>query len=132
MAVHGGSSPPLLLHLTGEIKLKGETIMARVAMVTRTIYTTELEVLCMNIEKVEVENITVTLLGNITDNDTMLKKVKDKIETETLKPVHITSAKEIETLYGLTEEEFVNLAKQLPPRKSNAENTTITEEETAE
>jgi hypothetical protein len=106
--------------------------MARVAMVTRTIYTIELEVLCMNIEKVEVENITVTLLGNITDNDTMLKKVKDKIETETLKPVHITSAKEIETLYGLTEEEFVNLAKQLPPRKSNAENTTITEEETAE
>lgn len=86
----------------------------------------------MNIETVKVETITVTLLGTISDNDTMLKKVKDKIETELLKPVHITSAKEIETLYGLTEEEFVNLAKILPPRKGNTETASITEEETPE
>jgi hypothetical protein len=93
--------------------------MARVSMVTRTVYTTEVQVMCMNIEKVAVETITVTLLGGISDDATILKKVKEKIETETLKPVHIQSAKEIESLYGMTEEDFVKIASILPPRKNN-------------
>jgi hypothetical protein len=95
--------------------------MARVSMVTRTITSTELEVLCMNVAEVKVETIKTTLLGGITDNDTMLKKVKEKLETETLKPVHITSAQENETLYGMTEEDFIKIASVLPPRKGQQE-----------
>jgi hypothetical protein len=95
--------------------------MARVAMVTRTIVTTEVDVLCMNVETVAVETKTVTLLGAYSDETAMLKKVKEQIETDTLKPVHITAVRDIETLYGMTEAEFVNLAKALPPRKGTTE-----------
>jgi hypothetical protein len=104
--------------------------MARVAMVTRTIITAEVQVLCMNVETVAVETQTVTLLGGIASDDIMLKKIKEQIESETIKPVHIQSAKEIETLYGMTEAEFVQLAKALPPRtKASEPEAPVTEEE---
>jgi hypothetical protein len=97
--------------------------MARITMVTRTITTTEVEVLCMNIETVQVETKTVTLLGAYSSDDIMLKKVKEQLESETLKPVHIQSTKEIETLYGMTEADFINIAKALPPRKGLVDNS---------
>jgi hypothetical protein len=106
--------------------------MARVSMVTRTIVTTEVEVLCMNIETLQVEPHTVTLLGGESDDLTMLKGVKSQIESETLKPVHITSSKEVETLYGMTEAEFISVAKVLPPRGTTASAEVATEEVTIE
>ncbi len=95
--------------------------MARVTMVTRTIITTEVTVLCMNVKDVKVETKTVTILGAVPSDEIMLKKVKEQIETDDLKAVHITGANEIETLYGMTEEKFVELADILPPRGTKAE-----------
>jgi hypothetical protein len=105
--------------------------MARVSMVTRTVFTQEVEVLCMNVETATVETKTVEVVGNVSDNTAILKAVKSKIETDTLKAVHITKITEKETLYGMTEEDFIKLAKTLPPRsaKETASETTI---ETAE
>lgn len=95
--------------------------MARVAMVTRTITTTEVEVLCMNIETVSAEVKNFTLLTGITTEELMLKSIKAKFETDTLKPVHIQKMTEIETLYGMTEEDFIKVAKVLPPRGTTAD-----------
>jgi hypothetical protein len=115
--------------------------MARIAMVTRTIVTTEVTVMCMNLKPLvtpateatetspateavysdvpAIETATVILTGMISDEKTMMKSIKEQLETETFKPVHITSAHENETLYGITEEDFIKLAKVLPPRKSS-------------
>lgn len=90
--------------------------MARVAMVTRTITTAEVEVLCMNIETVAVETKTFNLLGGVSTEELMMKQIKTKFETDTLKPVHIQKMTEFETLYGMTEEDFIKVAKVLPPR----------------
>lgn len=99
--------------------------MARVAMVTRTITTAEVEVLCMNVESVAVETKTFTLLGGVSTEDLMLKAIKSKHETDTLKPVHIQKMTEIETLYGMTEEDFIKVAKVLPPRGTTLTDTVI-------
>jgi hypothetical protein len=105
--------------------------MARIPMVTRTITTTEVSILCMNIETATAETKTITLIGAYSDDKIMLKKAKEQAETETLKLVHIVSFKDIDNLYGMTEEEFIKLAKVLPPRGTTE---TATEEtiETAE
>ncbi len=90
--------------------------MARVPMVTRTITATKVNVMCLDIESGEPCNKDTLVLRTYKDDEALLKKVKEVLETETLKPVHIVDKKEIETLYGMTEQEFIEHAKILPPR----------------
>ena len=57
-----------------------------------------------------------------------MKKVRPLLETETLKAVHIVDKEEIETLYGMTEQEFIQYAKVLPPRSgANIDKEVFTE-----
>lgn len=90
--------------------------MARTPQVTRTILTTEVTVLCMNIETALPETHTITLTGNISEKR-LMQIVKSQLETEALKAVHIQSLDEEENLYGMAETEFIKLAEKLPPRK---------------
>lgn len=92
--------------------------MARVPMVTRTIVTTKVNVMCLDVEKGEPFNDVVTVPRTYKDNETLLKKVKPLIETDTVKAVHIVNTEEIETLYGMSEQEFIEHAKVLPPRNN--------------
>lgn len=101
--------------------------MARVPMVTRTIITTKANVMCLDVQAGEPFNEVVTVPRTYKDNETLLKKVKPLIESETVKAVHIVGVEEIETLYGMTEQDFIQYAKILPPR--NGENITGTEAE---
>ena len=89
--------------------------MARIEMVTRTMDWTRVEVMTLNIETAEVGYKTVTLSGH-KDTDTALKHVKT-LDTDTLKHVSITGIETGATLYGMTVQEFMKLAKPLPPRK---------------
>ena len=98
--------------------------MARVPMVTRTIVATKVNVMCLDVQKGEPCNKDVTVPRTYKDDETLMKKVRPLIETETLKAVHIVDKEEIETLYGMTEQEFIEHAKVLPPR-----NTTVKETE---
>ena len=98
--------------------------MARVPMVSRTIITTKVNVMCLNIETGEPCNRSVVVPRTYKDNEKLLKKVKEVLETETLKPVYIVDKEEIETLYGMSEQEFIELAEVLPPRKAAEENVT--------
>ena len=98
--------------------------MARIPMVTRTITTTKAIVMCLDIESGEPCNKSVVVSRTYKDDEALLKKVKEVLETETLKPVHIVSKEEIETLYGMTEQEFIEQAKVMPPRTPSEENVT--------
>lgn len=90
--------------------------MARVPMVTRTIVATKANVMCLDVHAGEPFNEVVTVPRTYKDNEALLKKVKPLIETDTVKAVHIVDSEEIETLYGMTEQEFIQYAKVLPPR----------------
>lgn len=91
--------------------------MARVAMVTRTIITTKANVMCLDVEQGEPFNKVVILPRTYKDENTMLKQVKKVVDTETVKAVHIVDSEVVETLYGMTEQEFIEHAEVLPPRK---------------
>lgn len=93
----------------------------RKPMVTRTITTTEVELLCVDIEKSETFVKTVTLPRTYKDEKAILKRITEGGTMDNVKPVHVISTTTHETLYGMTEDEFINSAKVLPPRGSSEE-----------
>ena len=105
--------------------------MARAPQVTRTIQTTHCTVLCMDIENREPCNRDVILPRTYKDGNAMLKAVKKVIENDTLKAVQVVSSTVKETLYGMSEQDFIAHAKVLPPRKeyTNEDNTSHDNEE---
>lgn len=104
--------------------------MARKPMVTRTITTTKANVLCMDIQNAEPFNKVVTLPRTYKDDKTLMKKVQEVVETDTVKAVHVVDKEEVETLYGMTEQEFIQKAVVLDPetRRPEAEEVEETEE----
>lgn len=95
--------------------------MARERMVTRTVSTTTVDVLVINIETAEVYTKSFVLGQNmVKDEKTMLnnaqKMLDDETSTSLCKCVAIKNIKEEETLYAMTEQDFLKYAKVLPPR----------------
>lgn len=80
--------------------------------------------MCLDIETGEPFNKTVVVPRTYKNDEKLLKKVKEVLETETLKPVHIVDKEEIETLYGMKEQDFIEHAEVLPSRTSSEENVT--------
>jgi hypothetical protein len=89
--------------------------MARKPMVTRTIVTTKVNVLCLDIQSAEPFNKEVTLPRTYKDEKKLLKKVEEVVNTDTVKAVHIVDKTEVETLYGMTEQDFIDNATILDP-----------------
>ena len=50
--------------------------------------------------------------------NSMLKKIKPIVENDTIKVVHVQNFTVESTLYGMTEEEFIEKAQILPARTS--------------
>ena len=90
--------------------------MARERMVTRTIVSTEVNALCLNIETTEPFNTSIILSGTFKDNKAVEKAAKKVIDTDTEKCVKVVDYKEKETLYGMTEQKFIEQADVLPQR----------------
>lgn len=90
--------------------------MARVRKVTRTISTTKVIVMCVDTETAKVDNYEVEIAGVYPDEKKLMKAVAKVVETETLKPVSVVSTEVIETLYGMDEQQFIEMAEVLPPR----------------
>lgn len=90
--------------------------MARARKVTRTISATKVVVMCVNTETAVVENYEVTIAGVYTDDKKLMKAVTKEVETAVLKPVTVVSTEVIETLYGMDEQKFIEMAEVLPPR----------------
>lgn len=89
--------------------------MARKPMVTRTIVTTKVNVLCLDIQSAESFNKAVTLPRTYKDEKKLFKKVEEVVNTDDVKAVHVVDKEEVETLYGMTEQDFVTNATILDP-----------------
>lgn len=101
--------------------------MARKPMVTRTITTTIADVMCLDVVSAVPFNKKVTLPRTYKDDEALFKKVKEEIETDIFKPVYIVGKEEVETLYGMTEQDFISHAEVLPPRGTSETDTEIEE-----
>lgn len=89
--------------------------MARKPMVTRTLISTQVTVLCLDIQSAEPSNVTFSIARTFKDDDKLMKALKDEHETDDLKLVHIVDKKEVEKLYGMTETDFMKYASELDP-----------------
>lgn len=96
--------------------------MPKKAMVTRTITTTKVEVMCLDIAQQEPYNDVVILPRTYKDEKTLLKAAAARIDDDTHKAVHIVRHEVLETLYGMDEATFVSLAQELEPRKTKTDN----------
>ena len=93
--------------------------MARQPMITRTVTTTVAKVLCINLADEVPFTQEVKLPRTYRDEKTMLKRIKPLLESDTVKVVHVQSAVTEETLYGMTEQQFIDSATILPPRNQS-------------
>ena len=87
----------------------------RKPMVTRTITSTQVTVLCVNPQSAETFEQDFILTGKIADKDKALKKVSKQYNTEYCTIVAIRSLQEVNELYGMDEADFIKGAKILDP-----------------
>ena len=92
--------------------------MARVPQVTRTIQTTVVTIFCVNIEDKSTFEQTITLPRTYKNESKMMKMIEKILEGEPVKAVSISGYEVKETLYGMTEAEFIKYATVLPPREA--------------
>lgn len=92
----------------------------RKPMVTRTFIGMEVTVLALDVETAEPTNVTVTLSRVYKDSKKLMKAVEEVVNTDTLKAVHIVDSKEIETCYGMSENDFIKYATILDPATRKA------------
>ncbi len=90
--------------------------MARIPMVTRTITTTKVNALCLNIKTAEPFNASTIVPRTYKTESILMEAVRANLETDEVKVVHIVDKEEIEALYGMTEQDFVKNAQVLPVR----------------
>ena len=93
--------------------------MARKRMVTRTIKTNEVTVLCLNTVTAEPHNEVFTVPCNLKTEPEMLKYIKKNFDTETDKGVAVTNVKVIEEYYGMEETEFIKHASIITKEEAN-------------
>ena len=91
--------------------------MARVPQVTRTIPTTIVHILCVNTEDRSTFEQDITLPRTYKDEQKMMKAVEKVLDGEPIKAVSILGSDVKETLYGMTEAEFIQYAQVIPPRE---------------
>lgn len=95
--------------------------MARKPQVTRTITTTVVSLFCVNTEDRTTFEQSLTLPRTYKDEQKLMKAVEKALEGEPIKAVDINGYEVKETLYGMTEEEFIQYARVLPPRGTKEE-----------
>lgn len=92
----------------------------RKPMITRTITTTEATLLMADTVAAEMHNVTVTLPRTYKDREAILKAARPLVETDTDKAVSVVLVSTKETLYGMTEADFIKTASILPARADKA------------
>ena len=90
--------------------------MARERMITRTVTEVTAKVMCVDVETAQVSVVSYVLTGNYEDNEQILKTLKKLRETDNFKLIKVEGVETKEKLYGMTEQQFIELAKELPPR----------------
>lgn len=91
--------------------------MKRERMVTKTITTTDVTVLAINVETAEPHNETFQLLGKYKTDEDILKEI-DKLVEYPNKVVHIVDKHESSTKYTMSENDFVEYAVAEPEKEN--------------
>ena len=87
--------------------------MARTPMVTRTITSTEIVALTVDLNKGETKVQTYTLPREYKDDKEMLKYCSKHVDNDVFKVVKILESKVNNQLYGMSEQDFIHLAKPI-------------------
>ena len=98
--------------------------MRKVPLITRTIQTTRANVLCLDINEAEPFNKEVILPRTYKNDEAVLKKAREIIDTDTVKAISVVQTSVEETLYGMPENIFIENAVVLPSRAEKADPTT--------
>lgn len=95
--------------------------MKKEKLITRTIVSTKAncKVFLINAQLVIDEDITFAGKLDGKDLDNACREYYEKDTVNAIKFIMVNSVKTIEKLYGVTESEFMAIAKELPPRKVN-------------
>ena len=93
--------------------------MARIPMVTRTVATTKVKFLCIDVEK-QIPVLEEKILSGTFKNDAeILQYARKNFETDSMRYAHVKETEIVGNLYGMTEQKFIENAEILPPRKNN-------------
>ena len=94
--------------------------MARVPMVSRTMKTTKVNVLCMDLINAEPVNKDLTLPRVYKDEKKLFKAVQTALDNDEIKAVKVVKSSEVEILYGMSEQDFIEHATILDPETRKA------------
>ena len=93
--------------------------MKKEKLITRTIESTTANIVVFNTTTASVEKQELILAGNLSETDAE-KEIRCLFENEKVyKFVMIENLEVVSKLYGVTESAFLEIAKELPPRKAN-------------
>lgn len=90
--------------------------MAKPAMVTRTIESTEVTVLGLDLELGECMQKDTILPGTYKDDAKLLKAAQAALDTDTYKVVSVVRSEVKEQVYGMTEADFIAMGTVLDPK----------------
>lgn len=86
--------------------------------VTRTIISTKLTALCIDLNKVEPYSDTIVIPGSFSVSDKKLEtKAHEFYDNDSRKIVQIQSAEQEEKIFGMTEEIFMKYAHELDEKR---------------
>lgn len=102
--------------------------MARVPVITRTITTTKVEMLAVNLDSKSTETVEVTLPRTYKDEQAMLKMANKRNEDPSVKYVAVIGTPIVESKrWGMTEEEFIDKGHEFPAYKAKADTGDLSE-----
>ena len=81
-------------------------------MVTRTVVSTKVNAMVANIEAKTLEEVTLSVAGTFEDESKLMKAIA---KAHDVKVCAIIETEVVETLYGLDENQFMNMAVELDP-----------------
>ena len=91
--------------------------MPRQPQVTRTITTTTVTALCLDLADQKPYEIVYILSGHYRNTAQLQKALEREVNDDRHKVVHIKDYTEQQALYGMSDQEFIKHAKPLPPRR---------------
>ena len=90
--------------------------MARARMITRTVRSTQVKFLSVNLDTRLTDETDCNLAGVYKSDEEVLKTLKKLYDGENIKPVQVLSTQEVEQLYGMKETEFLKYAEIIPAK----------------
>jgi HD-GYP domain-containing protein (c-di-GMP phosphodiesterase class II) len=100
-----------------------EKIMARVALITRTVKRQHIKAIALDLNTNQSATVELTVPQGVKSEKDIIKYVDERTD-EHIKPVKVIEAEIIESRYAMSEDDFINLAQEIPLRGANTEENT--------